>query len=82
MNKVDVKVGLKRKHYVRNMGNKICENETLHTPNDPKFSDRLVLANIADPDQRSSLIWVLTICNTVFIFWMHYCMVKPIFFEF
>ena len=50
--------------------------------NDPKFSDSLVWANSADPDQtalRSSLIRVLTICNTVCIFWMHYSMVKPLF---
>ena len=43
-----------------------------------KFSDRLVLANSADPDQTAPS--VLTICNTVCIFWMHYSMVKPLFF--
>ena len=33
--------------------------------NDPKFLDRQVWANTADPNQRSSLIRVRTICNFV-----------------
>ena len=47
-----------------------------------------IWANSADPDQtaprprsdcsqRSSLIWVCTVCCSVCIFWMHYSMVKP-----
>ena len=38
--------------------------------NVPKFSDRQVWANSADPDQ--SLIRVNTVCNSGCIFWMHY----------
>ena len=44
--------------------------------NDPKFSDGQVLANSADPD-RSSLIRVYTVCNSVCIFWMHDSKVEP-----
>ena len=43
----------------------------------PRFSDRLVWANSADPDQRSSLIEVYTVCNSLGIFWMHYSKKKP-----
>ena len=42
--------------------------------NDPKFSDRQVWTNSADPDQtapRSSLIRVYTACQSVCIFWTH-----------
>ena len=46
--------------------------------NDPKFSDRQVWANSADPDQtRSSRIRVYTVCHSVCISWTHYCPVKP-----
>ena len=46
--------------------------------NDPKFSDRQVLANSADPDQTapSSLIRVYTVCHSVCIFWTHFSVVK------
>ena len=40
--------------------------------NDPKFSDRYAWANSADPDQRSSLIRVYAVCNSLYIFWKHY----------
>ena len=40
--------------------------------NFPKFLDRQVWVNSADPDQRSSLIRVHTVCNSLCIFWMHY----------
>ena len=46
----------------------------------PKFSDRQVWANSADPDQtapRSSLIRVYTVCNSLCIFWMHYSKKNP-----
>ena len=39
--------------------------------NDPKFSDRYAWAN------RSSLIWVCTVCHSVCIVWTHYSMVEP-----
>ena len=48
--------------------------------NFPKFSDRQVWANSADPDQtapRSSLIRVYTVCHSVCIVWTHYSMVDP-----
>ena len=45
--------------------------------NDPKFSDRYAWANSADPDQRSSLIRVYTVCHSFCIVWTHYPMVKP-----
>ena len=54
--------------------------------NFPKFSDRQVWANSANPDQRSSLIRVCTrsslirvctVCNTLCIFWKHYSKEKP-----
>ena len=60
--------------------------------NDPKFSDRQVYANSADPDQTAprGAVWpgseeqsdlgqirVYTVCNTICIFWMHYSTVKP-----
>ena len=51
-----------------------CRNQNYH--NVPKFSDRHVWANSADPD-RSSLIRVYTVCNFGHIFWVHYCLVKP-----
>ena len=38
--------------------------------NDPKFSDRQVLANSVDPDQ--SLIRVYTVCHSIYSFWTHY----------
>ena len=34
----------------------------------PKFLDRQVWANSVDPDQRSSLIRVYTVCNSICIF--------------
>ena len=40
--------------------------------NVPKFSDRQVWANSADPDKTApSLIRVYTVCNSLCIFWMH-----------
>ena len=45
--------------------------------NDPKFSDRYAWANSADPDQRSSLIRVYTVCHSVCTVWTHYSMVEP-----
>ena len=46
--------------------------------NDPKFSDRSVWANSAEPDQTApSLSRVYTVCNSVSIFWTHYSMVEP-----
>ena len=45
--------------------------------NVPKFSDRYAWANSADPDQRSSLIRVYTVCHSVCIVWTHYSMVEP-----
>ena len=47
--------------------------------NVPKFSDRQVWANSADPDQTvpRGLIRVYTVCNSLCIFWMHYCKEKP-----
>ena len=47
----------------------------LFTRNVPKFSDRQVCANRADPD--SSLISVYTVCNSLCIFWMHYSKETP-----
>ena len=44
--------------------------------NDPKFSDRFAWANTADPDQRSSLIRVYTVCHSFCIVWTHYSMVE------
>ena len=41
------------------------------------FSDRQVWANSVDPDQRSSLIRVYPVCNSLCIFWMHYSKEKP-----
>ena len=50
--------------------------------NDPKFSDRQVYANSADPGQTartwSSLIRVYTVCHSVCIFGTHYTKVKPL----
>ena len=43
----------------------------------PKFSDRYAWVNSADPDQRSSLIRVYTVCHSVCIVWTHYSMVEP-----
>ena len=43
--------------------------------NDPKFLDKQVLANSADPDQRSSLIRVFTVCYSICIFLTKYPMV-------
>ena len=46
--------------------------------NVPKFSDRQVWANSADPDKTApSLIRVYTVCNFLCIFWMHYSKEKP-----
>ena len=46
--------------------------------NDPKFSNRQVRANSADPDQTApSLIRVYIVCNSGCIFWVHYSLVKP-----
>ena len=48
--------------------------------NFPKFSDRQVWANSADPDQtapRSSLIRIYTVCHSVCIVWTRYSMVEP-----
>ena len=45
--------------------------------NFPKFSDRQVWANSADPDQRSSLIRVYTVCNSLCIIWMDYSKETP-----
>ena len=46
--------------------------------NFPKFSDRQVWANSADPDQTapSSLISVYTVCHSVCIVWTQYSMVE------
>ena len=44
--------------------------------NDPKFSDRYAWANSADPE-RSSLIWVYTVCHSVCIVLTHCSMVEP-----
>ena len=44
--------------------------------NNHKFSDRQVLANSVDPDQRS-LIRVYTVCHSSYTFWTHYSMVVP-----
>ena len=55
-------------------------NLVQHYRNFPKFSDRQVWGNRADPDQtapRSSLIRVYTVCHSVCIIWIHYSMVKP-----
>ena len=41
--------------------------------NVPKFSDRHVWANSADPDQ----IKVYTVCNSLCILWMRYSKEKP-----
>ena len=50
----------------------------MHYRKDPKFSDRQVSANSADPDQTApSLIRVYTVCNSGCIFWVHYSSVKP-----
>ena len=43
-------------------------SKNINYRNDPKFSDRQVWANRADPDQ--------TVCHSICIFWMHYSMVK------
>ena len=45
--------------------------------NDPKVSDRYAWANSVDPDQRSSLIRVYTVCHSVCTVWIHYFMVEP-----
>ena len=45
--------------------------------NEPKFLDRYAWANSADPDQRSSLIRVYTVCHSVCMVWTHYSMVEP-----
>ena len=61
--------------------------------NDPKFSDRYVWANSADPDQEQSdqglhwansadpdrllLIRVYTVCHSLCIIWTRYTMVEP-----
>ena len=46
--------------------------------NVPKFSDRQVWANIADPDQTQiRLLRVYTVCHSVCIIWTHYSMVEP-----
>ena len=45
--------------------------------NDPKFSNSYAWANSADPDQRSSLIRVYTVCHSVCIVWTHDSMVEP-----
>ena len=39
------------------------------------LSDSQAWANSADPDQRSSLIRVYTVCHSVCIVWTHYSMV-------
>ena len=44
---------------------------------DRYFSDRQVCANSADPDQRSSLIWVYTVCHSICIIWTYYSMANP-----
>ena len=41
------------------------------------FLDRYAWANSADPDQRSSLIRVYTVCHSLCIVWTHYSMVEP-----
>ena len=43
--------------------------------NDPKFSDRQVWENSADPDQTAPRVY--TVCNAICILWVHYSMVKP-----
>ena len=45
--------------------------------NVPKFSDRQVWANSADPDQTAPLIRIYTVCHSVSIVWTHYSMVEP-----
>ena len=47
--------------------------------NFPKFSDRQVWANSADPDQTAprGAIRVYTVCHSVCIVWTHYSMVEP-----
>ena len=46
--------------------------------NFPKFSDRQVWANNADPDQTApSQIRVYTVCHSVCIVWTRYSMVDP-----
>ena len=45
--------------------------------NDPKFLDRQVSANSADPDQTAPLNRVYTVCHTVCIFLSHYSLVEP-----
>ena len=51
--------------------------------NDPKYLDRQIWANSADPDQTaprrvsSSLIRVYTVCHSLCIIWMHYSKLKP-----
>ena len=54
----------------------VPEMETMYR-NGPKFSDRYAWANSADPDQRSSLIWVYTVCHSVCIVWTHCSRVEP-----
>ena len=48
--------------------------------NDPKFSDRQVLVNSADPDQTAPKDYsrgaVFTVCISVRIIWTHDCVVK------
>ena len=46
--------------------------------NDPKFSDRQVWANSADPDQTApSLTRVYTVCHCICTFWTHFSIVEP-----
>ena len=46
--------------------------------NVPKFSDRQIWTNSANPDQTApNLIRVFTVCNSLCIFWMHYSKEKP-----
>ena len=47
--------------------------------NDPKFSDRYVWANSADPDQTAprGAVRVYTVCHYVCIVWTHCSMVEP-----
>ena len=58
----------------------VSQNINTTYRNDPKFSDRYVWANSADPDQtapRSSLIRVYTVCHSVCTVWTHYSMIEP-----
>ena len=61
----------------------ICDDlaTVLRFSNDPKFSDRQVWTNSADPDQtapRSSLIRVFTVCYSIGIFLTKYPKVLPL----